>query len=55
VTLKRAQGETQTILRGNIEKMASSGLSLMPADLEKGVTVQEMADLIDFIRRLGEK
>ena len=50
VTLRRAKGETDTILKVSIEKMITTGVSLMPEGLEKGISVQDMADLIAFIR-----
>ena len=35
VTLRRAEGATETVLRANIEKIVCSGVSLMPEGLEK--------------------
>jgi putative membrane-bound dehydrogenase-like protein len=53
VTLRRAQGETETVLRSSIEKFASSGVSLMPEGLEKAIDLDAMADLLAFLRSLG--
>jgi putative membrane-bound dehydrogenase-like protein len=50
VTLKRALGQEDTILRANIASMASTSLSLMPQELEKTMTKQELADLIGFLK-----
>ncbi len=50
VTLKREKGETETILKVKIEKMVRSAFSLMPEGLEKAIDLQQMADLIAFIR-----
>jgi putative membrane-bound dehydrogenase-like protein len=50
VTLQREQGQTDTILRADIDEVRSSGLSLMPDGLEKSISVQEMADLIRFLK-----
>ena len=50
VTLRRAEGATQTVLRANIEKIFCSGVSLMPEGLEKTIDQQQMADLIAFLR-----
>jgi putative membrane-bound dehydrogenase-like protein len=50
VTLKRAEGAADTILRTNIEEMQSTGLSLMPEGLEKEVTPEQMADVITLLR-----
>src|SRR5205807_7907841 len=46
VTLKRAEGQTDVLLRKDIEDIASTGISLMPEGLEKNINVQEMADLL---------
>ncbi len=50
VTLKQPENKTATILKDEIEEMKSDGVSLMPNGLEKNITVQDMADLISFIK-----
>ncbi|MCI0643011.1 MAG: HEAT repeat domain-containing protein [Gemmataceae bacterium] len=50
VTLKRAEGQTDVILRQDIEEIQSTGVSLMPEALEKTISVQEMADLLQFLK-----
>jgi putative membrane-bound dehydrogenase-like protein len=50
ITLKRENNQTETVLRADIEELRSSGLSLMPDGLEKNMTVQEVADLIRFLK-----
>lgn len=50
VTLRKALGQEDTILRSNIASMASTSLSLMPQELEKTMTKQELADLIGFLK-----
>jgi putative heme-binding domain-containing protein len=50
VTLRQPEGKTVTLLRADIERMKSDGVSLMPVGLEKAVTVEQMADLISFIK-----
>jgi putative membrane-bound dehydrogenase-like protein len=52
VTLKRAEGVTEAIPRSRIEAIASTGLSLMPEGLERGLDPQQIADLIAFLRGL---
>jgi putative membrane-bound dehydrogenase-like protein len=49
VTLKRAYGETVTVLRADIEEMRSEKLSLMPEGLEATLQKQDLADLMAFI------
>ena len=50
VTLKRAEGVTEVVSRPQIEEITSTGLSLMPEGLEKGLEPQAMADLIAYLR-----
>jgi putative membrane-bound dehydrogenase-like protein len=50
VTLKRAEGQSDVLLRKDIDEIASTGVSLMPDGLEKNITVQEMADLLRFLK-----
>jgi putative membrane-bound dehydrogenase-like protein len=52
VILKRAEGVTDQIPREQIESIASTGGSLMPEGLEKGLSQQDFADLIAFIRSI---
>jgi putative heme-binding domain-containing protein len=49
LTLKRAEGVTETVLRRDIAQLSGSGLSLMPEGLETAVTIEQMADLIAFL------
>jgi putative membrane-bound dehydrogenase-like protein len=50
VTLRQQENKTVTILREDIDEIRSNGVSLMPVGLEKNVTVQQMADLISYIK-----
>jgi putative heme-binding domain-containing protein len=52
ITVKRPEGATDVIPRDQIEMIASTGLSLMPEGLEKGLSVQDFADLIAFVRSI---
>ncbi|MDB5340211.1 MAG: putative rane-bound dehydrogenase domain protein [Planctomycetaceae bacterium] len=52
ITLKRADGAEDVILRANIEQLVSSGISLMPEGLEKDITPQQMTDVIEFVRAI---
>jgi putative membrane-bound dehydrogenase-like protein len=49
LTLKRADGGTDTVLRSEIKTLTSPGISLMPDGLEATITPQQMADLIRFL------
>ena len=49
VTLRQAYGKETVILRANIASMQSRGKSVMPDDLQAGLTPQDMADLLEFV------
>ncbi|MBL8849606.1 MAG: CehA/McbA family metallohydrolase [Planctomycetaceae bacterium] len=49
LALVREKGETETILRADVEELLSTGKSLMPEGLEKVITPEEMADLVRFV------
>ena len=48
--LRRAEGVEETILRSEIDELRSTGRSLMPEGFEQSISLQEMADLIAFLR-----
>jgi putative membrane-bound dehydrogenase-like protein len=50
ITLRQAEGKTETLLRSEIDELRSNGVSLMPDGLERDISLQEMADLISFIK-----
>jgi putative membrane-bound dehydrogenase-like protein len=50
VTLKRAEGQTDVVLRKDVDEIASTGISLMPEGFEKHINLQEMADLLHFLK-----
>jgi putative membrane-bound dehydrogenase-like protein len=50
VTLRRAQGLEETIFRGEIASLTASQAPLMPQELEKGMTAQELADLLAYLK-----
>jgi len=50
LTLKRAEGQTDTVLRSDIEEIRADGTSLMPEGLEKDIPVERMADLITYLK-----
>lgn len=52
VTLKRGEGQSDTVLRVNIEELVATGLSLMPEGMEQKFDKQGMADLIAYIMQL---
>jgi putative membrane-bound dehydrogenase-like protein len=54
LVLRRAEGARDVIPRDQIERVASTGVSLMPEGLEKGLSLQDLADLIAFVRSIGK-
>jgi putative heme-binding domain-containing protein len=50
ITLIGTEGKPQTILRKDLDELASTGKSLMPEGLEKEVQPRDLADLIAFLR-----
>lgn len=50
ITLRQPEGRQQTIARDRIEEMRATGKSLMPEGIEKDITVQQMADILAFLR-----
>ena len=52
ITLRRAEGAFDVVPRGQIEGIASTGLSLMPEGLERVLDPAALADLIAYLRAL---
>jgi putative membrane-bound dehydrogenase-like protein len=50
VTLRREEAKEDTILRKDVDEMAASSISMMPENLEKEVSPQDVADLIAYLR-----
>jgi putative membrane-bound dehydrogenase-like protein len=50
ITLIGPEGKPQTILRSDLEELASTGKSAMPEGLEKDLKPQDVADLITLLR-----
>lgn len=50
VTIKQPEGKRQTILRKEIEELKASPVSLMPEDLARTLTPQDVADVIAWLR-----
>jgi putative membrane-bound dehydrogenase-like protein len=48
--LRRAEGAEETLLRSEIEEVRSTGKSLMTEGLEQNINIEDMADLIAFLR-----
>jgi putative heme-binding domain-containing protein len=52
LTLRRADGTSETVLRVDIEELRSTGVSFMPEGLEKQIDVPAMADLLAYLKAI---
>ena len=50
ITLRRSAAEGLTVARPNVQKLTRLRSSLMPEDLVDGLTQQEVADLLDYLK-----
>jgi len=50
ITLRHEQGKEDIIQRKDIKQMYVTNLSAMPPDLEKQIDIQQMADLLEFLK-----
>ncbi len=50
ITLRQAEDKSVTLLRADIESIHSNGVSLMPEGFEKSLSVQQVADVIGYIK-----
>src|SRR6185295_9674883 len=50
ITIVEPGGKRQTIERAQIKALASSGISVMPENLEAGISHQDFANLIAYVR-----
>ncbi len=51
LTLRMPLGLSKTVARGDLKTLRASALSLMPNELEKTMTRQELADLLAFLKQ----
>jgi putative heme-binding domain-containing protein len=50
ITLRGGSAQDETLLRQNILDMRASSISVMPDDLEKSLSRQDLADVISYLR-----
>jgi putative membrane-bound dehydrogenase-like protein len=50
ITMKLADGTARTLSRSEIQSLQNTNVSLMPEELEKVLTAQDLADLITWLR-----
>ncbi len=51
ITLRAEEGKDSVILRRDIDELTMSAISMMPENLEQEVSVQDVADLLGFLRQ----
>ncbi|MFV2069075.1 MAG: cytochrome C, partial [Pirellulales bacterium] len=55
ITLLGQDDKRQVILRNQVDELRGTGKSLMPDGLEKELSRQDLADLIDYLRSLRKR
>jgi putative membrane-bound dehydrogenase-like protein len=55
LTLRRAENAEDTILRSQIDEVQATPKSLMPEGLEMQLTKQDLADVVAYLRAVGQK
>ncbi|MEZ6045124.1 MAG: c-type cytochrome [Planctomycetaceae bacterium] len=50
LVLKKPEGKEVSLLRDDIELIKADGISLMPNGLEQNINIEQMADLISFLK-----
>ena len=50
ITLRRAQGAEDTVLRSELAEFRPSGKTLRPEGLERTLSTQDVADILEFLR-----
>ena len=50
ITIRMPEGKEETILRSDVDELKTTGQSLMPVGFEKTITVEQMSDLISFLK-----
>ncbi|MDB5386344.1 MAG: dehydrogenase, partial [Planctomycetaceae bacterium] len=55
VTLRNIEAITKTIAKSDIEDLVKQKLSVMPADLAKLLTVEELTDIVEYLTTLKKK
>ena len=53
VTLRRSEGEEDTLARSQIANLRSLGVSAMPEGVQEDISVRQMTDLLEYLTHLG--
>ena len=54
ITLREQDGKEEVILRTDLDELQGTGKSLMPEGLEKDLSRQDLADVIAYVRAVGD-
>jgi hypothetical protein len=55
VTIKSADGIARTFAKAEVEEMKKQPISLMPADLQKTMNVQDLVDVVQYLSTLKKQ
>ena len=55
ITLRTADGIDKTLERTTIDEVFQTGVSLMPADLQRLLSVKELADIVAYLKTLTKQ
>ena len=55
VAIKGDDAIVRTFPKSDVEELVKQKISLMPADLQKTMTTQELADVVEFMQTLKKK
>ena len=55
ITVRDSEAIPRTISKDEIDEIVKQGVSLMPADLQKLMTAQELVDVVDYMQTLKKK
>ena len=52
ITLRTAEGIDKTTMKSDVDELIKTGVSLMPADLQRLLSVQELVDIVAYLATL---
>ena len=52
VSIKNSEAIVRTVKREDIDELVRQDISLMPADIQKLLTAQELVDVVDYLQTL---
>ncbi|MCH2600194.1 MAG: c-type cytochrome [Pirellulales bacterium] len=55
ITIRNAEGIDRTILQDDVDEVLKTGVSIMPADLQRLLTIQELVDVVAYLKTLKKK